>query len=282
MKNSTRTWYFLTFISIALILGGHALNGRPGLLWGVGLAALLNTLVYFYSDLKLDKIFRGRIVDGQDPWGLIEMTRQMSSKARIEIPLVVILNVPGYQAFATGKSTSHNKIFVTEDLLKNFDKEELQAVIAYLVANIKNQDTISFGVASLLSGVILSTSLFLDKKFSWIFSSNLYKKVSQSQGGILTWLLAPLASVIVRISISRENYFKTDALAVSWLDNPKAYARALWKLESYTQTMPIRVPLDTAHMFIVNPLTKNAKTRYFRIQPNTEKRIKRLIGYFPI
>ena len=72
-----------------------------------------------------------------------------------------------------------------------------------------------------------------------------------------------------------------DAAGATFTGRPEGLARALEKLGSYSKRLPMQVSPNTAHMFIVNPLTAGNLVRLFSIHPPLEERIERLRGRPP-
>lgn len=283
MKNTTKAWLFLSLFSLLFLLGGHALAGREGLVVGFALAFGLNTLLYFYSEIRLKTLFeRAHLMEGQDPWGLLYITQKMATRAKIPTPQIYVANTPFYQALALGHSIQKGKIIVTEKLLREFTLPELESIVAYLVACIKKQDTLAFSIASLVTSSVLSLSHFIDARVAWLISDKRYKKIKNDQGGWVTQIITPLISLILKMIINPRNYYKTDQLALQWVENPKIYAQALWKLENLSQTVPASTSLSTAHMFIVSPLAKRSWSRHIQMQPQMKKRIMKIVGHYPI
>ena len=102
-----------------------------------------------------------------------------------------------------------------------------------------------------------------------------------------TRLFAPLAGVLLQLSIRPSFYFSSDQLASEMLKNrddvsEKDLAEALWKLNSYALTEPFQCPISMSHMFVVNPLTSEKWNSYFHAQPSANNRIRALIGHYPI
>jgi heat shock protein HtpX len=99
---------------------------------------------------------------------------------------------------------------------------------------------------------------------------------------LFTRTALPVVGLLLRLSIRPSFYLAADQLAAQLVNQPRELASALWKLESYSDTVPLKTPLSAAHVFIVSPLRESAWTRPLAAQPTTSLRIKKLIGYFPI
>lgn len=278
MNSAMKAWIFMAGLSILALVLGQWWAGREGLFWGLFLALSVNSLLYFYGDQRILRCFQGRDLEGRDPWGLIEAVRDTANKARLPHPRLVVLENPSPQALTIGSHKKRATLVITSGLLESFTSEELKAVVAYQLASLSRLDTLAHSIGSALGGSLLLVTHFFD----WLLRLLIGSKTRGVQSHLFTYLFSPLAALLVRLPVSQNSYFATDALAASWLENPKVLAQTLWKLDSFSQTRPIKAPASMGHLFIVNPLTDNNWTRYFRIQPRVEQRIRRLIGHYPI
>ena len=152
--------------------------------------------------------------------------------------------------------------------------------MAYQVACIRNMNTLAFAVGSFLISLGLFVTESLDTFLRILIVE---KKSSQSVASqAFTRLASPLMGFLLRLSIRPSFYKDADSLATQFLSDPKTVSQVLWKLDSYSKTQPLQVPLSTAHIFMVSPLTQVRWSRWYAAQPPTPDRIKRLVGYYPI
>jgi hypothetical protein len=91
-------------------------------------------------------------------------------------------------------------------------------------------------------------------------------------------ILAPIAAMVVQMTISRRNEFEADEGGARICGNPLALASALRKIEMIAQRQPMHVSPSAAHMAIINPLAgaRQGFGGLFRTHPPTEDRIARL------
>jgi heat shock protein HtpX len=99
-------------------------------------------------------------------------------------------------------------------------------------------------------------------------------------GGILGLLvmaiLAPIAAVLIQMAISRSREYKDDAGAAALTHNSEGLASGLEKLGRYTRRIPMRATNQTAHLFIVSPLSGKSLSGIFSTHPPLEERVNRL------
>jgi heat shock protein HtpX len=280
MNSATRTWVFLTAMMMLIIVGSQAIGGRAGLLWGVSLALTLNALIFLYPQFRLETFFRGKELEGSDPWGVLKSVRKLANKARIPTPKVYVIDSKCPQAMVAGRSKKAARITLTQGLLDLLTQEELHAIIAYQVASIHKQDIVAHTVAASIIDFLMTVAGALDIVFHVLSGAKRSNKTLQSH--LFSFLVSPLASFFLHLEIGRSSYLKTDKLAASWLDDPRPLASAIWKLHSYRLTRPMHVPLAMAHFWVINPITTNGWRKQFLIQPGLKTRIKNLMGYYPI
>lgn len=280
MKSVTKAWFFLIAISLTLIVLGHVLGGREGLLFFLILALGINSFVYFYEDRRVLSTFNGKTLDGQDSYGLHDMARRLSIKSRIKTPQILLLPSHAPQAGIIGNGLSRSSLLLTQGLLDKLSMREIEAVIAYQIASISNLNTLSFAVGSFLTSISLLITSTLDTFIRLLIVEKKNPKNMVSQ--FFTRLTAPIFGSILKLSIRKSFYKEADALAADLLDDSKILAKVLWKLESFSETLPLPASVATAHIFIVSPLTQYRWERFFVTQPQTKDRIRQLVGYYPL
>ncbi|MFN7453315.1 MAG: M48 family metalloprotease [Pseudobdellovibrionaceae bacterium] len=268
MKNTTKVWIFLFIVSLAHLFIGYQVGDRAGLLLGFFLAVLFNLSVFFFGEVHLLKFTGARQLKGQDPWNLIERIEKFSEHMGITAPDVYVMTSASATAFSLGQPWRKSAICLSTAALEKLNDKELEALLAHQVCHIQRQDTFAFGVTSTIANSFVGLGRWMDFAIPRL-------KVFSS-------LLSPLAWLVIRTTVSEKNYFENDDLAASFLHDRKTLAETLWKLENATKAKPLKLPPCTAHLFVVNPLGQEEKNWFFLTHPPLEKRIKRLIGYFPL
>jgi heat shock protein HtpX len=170
---------------------------------------------------------------------VIDVVREMALAARIPAPRIDVIDDPSPNAFAIGRDPEHSVICVTQGLLDQMDREELQGVIAHEMAHIRNCDirlttmvTMMFGGFGGFSGLVFG----FPEPSDW--------NKGRKQIGIV--------SRVISIILSREREYLADASAVEFTRNPKALIRALEQIAK-TES-PLRCATQsTAQLFIVDP-----------------------------
>ncbi len=152
---------------------------------------------------------------------------------------------------------------------------ELKGVIAHELTHVINRDTLLATIAATLAGAIM----FLGYQMRWLglFGGG---RDDDNRGGalgmILMAILAPLAATIIQLAISRSREFRADAGSAQLTHNPEGLASALEKLTAYSKRLPLQSTQQTAHLFIVAPLSGKSLLSLFSTHPPIEERVARL------
>ena len=203
------------------------------------------------------------------------------------MPKIYVIPDPAPNAFATGRDPRHAVVGVTEGLLNNMSREELQAVIAHEMGHIKNQDILLMTVVTVLVGTIVLLSDWAVR--AWKFGGVRTRRSSRSKGMhpliiliiILFALLAPVLSRIIAMAVSRQREYLADASSAEFTRNPAALANALEKITKVASPVS-RAHKGTAHLFISDPLHRSLDNKEglladaLSTHPPIEKRIERL------
>jgi heat shock protein HtpX len=289
---SAKVWVVMAVISLALIFGGHAL-GRFGLLLGFLLALSVNSLVFFYADIRIAGLFPGRELEGQDPWGILRETTALARQLGIPRPMVVLIESDTPLAFSAGLLPSRSTIYLSRELLARLTEDEIKIVLAYELHRLKTQQTAAATAASALVGFLTHSARTLDNVLTlrWFFglfeSVRAHRATLLRHGGIaagpMTLLVSPLVALLVRASVSRKALLASDrASGEITKQGAGTVARTLWKLDSYAKTRPFPVDLAEAHLFTVSPLTRYPMWKFASAQPPIEARLKALTGHEPL
>jgi heat shock protein HtpX len=201
------------------------------------------------------------------------------------MPRVYIIPEDSPNAFATGRNPEHAVVAVTEGLLKLMDRDELEGVLAHELAHVKNRDILIGSIAATMAGAIMILANMA--RWSAFFgggSGSNNEEGGRGLGGIgliVMSILAPLAAMLIQMAISRSREYHADHSGAEFAGHPNGLAGALRKLGSYSKKLPMDASPQTAHMFIVNPLSGRSLMSLFSTHPPLEERIARLTGMPP-
>jgi heat shock protein HtpX len=256
-------------------LGYLFLGGLWGLVFFVGIAAVINLFAYWKSDSLALRMAGAREVTPEQEPRLHRIVEDVVSLTSLPKPKVYVVDTPSPNAFATGRNPKHAVVAATTGIMGLLDDRELRGVIAHELGHVGNRDILIGAIAAILAGAI-----------AWITQSMMFGMLfggrRNNENGLLALLaivLMPIAASIVQLSISRTREYQADKTGARTTHDPDALADALDKLQRGAMVRPMQVNPAAAHMFIVNPLAGlrgQSFSNLFSTHPPIEERIKRL------
>jgi len=253
---------------------GHLIGGRQGMYIALGLAAVMNLVSFWFSDKIVLALYRAQPVsEAEAPW-LYRVVGRLTQRAGIPMPRLYIIPNPSPNAFATGRNPDHAAVAVTDGILRVLTEEELEGVLAHELAHVQHRDVLISAMAATLAGALL----ILVRIFA--YSSLFFGGDGRRRGGGLEALalliVAPIAAALIQMAISRSREYAADARGAELTGNPLGLARALAKLRQASEVIPMQADPNTAHLFIVSPLSAGSFLNLFSTHPPLEERIARL------
>ncbi|MDR3700937.1 MAG: zinc metalloprotease HtpX [Candidatus Sulfopaludibacter sp.] len=279
--NSVKTVLLLGLLSGLLVVGGGALAGQNGLYLGLGLAAVMNFISYFFSDkIALASYSAQPVTPEENP----EMYRRvapivqgLAHRMNIPMPKLYVIPQASPNAFATGRNPQHASVAFTAGILQLMNDSEIEGVVAHELGHVLHRDILISSVAATIAGAI--TMLASMARWAMIFGGG-RRDDRDGEGGALAaiamMIFAPIAAALIQMAISRSREYDADAASAKYVGSPYPLINGLQKLESYSKRIPMDASPSTAHMFIIKPFTGQTLMRLFSTHPSTEDRIARL------
>lgn len=195
---------------------------------------------------------------------------EMAIASGLPRPEVYVVPDADPNAFATGRGPGYSAIAVTEGLLEQLNREELQGVVAREMSHIRNLDVRLMTIVAALVGTV---ALLAD----WARRASRFglpRRRSGGRGGsagavvgivfLIIWLaavlVAPLASRALAMMLSRRREYLADASAAELTRNPLGLAGALEKLEASGAPTPT-IHRGSAHLCIADPLGRQVNQK---------------------
>lgn len=245
----------LGFVVLLLVLAG--LIGLV-LDLSIGIVALVIAGVYGLFALLRSRSIVSRLTHAHEvPPDELRPVRRLLENASIAAGLPVtpelrLVDDAAPNAFAAGLRPEKSFVGVTTGLLRTMPKRELEAVIAHEVAHIRHRDTYLMTVAVVFAGVI---AVIADIGFrAMAFGGGRDRR----GGGLVVilalvgFILAPIAALLLRMSLSRRREFLADAGAAEILNDPEAMALALQRLQQDPTTLRYS-EVSVAHLWVESP-----------------------------
>jgi heat shock protein HtpX len=271
--NALKTTFLLGAMTGLLLAMGGLLGGRDGMTLALLFAGVMNFGAWFWSDKIVLRMYNAQPVGPSEAPELYAIVQGLAQKAGVPMPKLYLIPDPALNAFATGRGPSHAAVAATVGIVKAMDREELEGVLAHELSHVINRDTLVSTVAATLAGAI-----------SFLAHSFMFRGRGRDDGGnplaaLVVLILAPIAAMLIQLAVSRSREYGADESGARLVGYPDGLARALAKLQSASQRIPMHnVEPATAHLFIVNPLSGQALGRLFSTHPPLEERIARLMA----
>jgi heat shock protein HtpX len=256
--------------------------GKGGLIIAAAIASVMGLAGYYGSDKIVLGISKARPVTKEEYPYLYNVVEGLAIAAGIPAPKCYVIEDTAPNAFATGRNPEHSVICVTTGLLQKMNRAELEGVVAHEMSHIRNYDIRLGTLAVVMVGVVALLSDWILRSFWWGGG----RRRSRDKGnagaillvvGLVLAVVAPLASQLIRLAISRKREYLADASGVELTRYPAGLASALRKIAADTEPLEA-ANKATAHLYIVNPLKdiRGRVNNLFSTHPPIEDRIKAL------
>ena len=277
-RNSAKTAVLLAGLG-GVMVGIGSLFGRGGALIGLVLGLAVVGFSYWRSDTLAIRAARAVPADPAQFPEYHAIMRELTTKANMPMPGLFISPEMQPNAFATGRNPNHAAVAITVGLTQVCTWEEIRGVLAHELSHVRNRDILIGSVAAAVATAIS----FIANMAMWgaMFGGGRDDEDSPNPIALLaTALLAPIAASLIQMAISRSREFEADRTGAELVGSGEPLARALEKLDAYSQRVPMNIAPAQASHFIVNPLAgrKVNFQNLFRTHPSTEERVARLRG----
>jgi heat shock protein HtpX len=248
------------------VVDGHV-SGFPVLTIAALIIGSIQALASFFGGAALVLMSahaRDLTADSPKHQMVLDVVREMALAARMPVPRACVIDDPGPNAFATGRDPQHSVICVTQGLVDEMDREELQGVIGHEMAHVRDYDIRTMMmIAVLVGGVAMLADFVVRWSFFGGFGGGRNSRSGDDNSGgagaiiaILVFvlaILAPIFSQLIAMAVSRQREYLADASSVEFTRNPRALLRALEHI-AQTESPLKNASRGLAHLFIVNPL----------------------------
>ncbi|MBD3689319.1 zinc metalloprotease HtpX [Nanchangia anserum] len=274
--NGVKTFGLFGLMWVILLGVGYVVahtTNNPVWLMGFAIFGLVSTVYTYWNSasLALRSMSAYPVSEREQP-RMYAIVRELSERAGQPMPSLHVAPTRTPNAFATGRNPEHAAVCCTEGILDLLDDRELRGVLGHELMHVYNRDILTSSVAQAMGGLITTVAQML-----YFFGGG--RRDEPGLGGIALVLLAPLASSLIRLAISRTREYDADEDGSRLTGDPLALASALRKLEAGTQAAPLTHTPRTeqvAHVMIANPFSMRGPQRLLSTHPPMEQRIRRL------
>ncbi|MBT8193184.1 MAG: zinc metalloprotease HtpX [Acidimicrobiia bacterium] len=251
-NNNLKTVGLLAALGAVIVLVGQTLGGTSGAIIALGIAAVLNFGMYFFSDKLALKASRARPIEEGELPQVTSIVSKLAQMENMPMPKLFYIDSPQPNAFATGRSPKHAAVAVTGGILQLMTNEELEGVLAHELAHVRNRDILIGTIAATMAAAL---SIFARMAMWGALGGR--RNNNSPLGGIIALIsiiLAPLAAMVIKLAITRAREYQADRTGADITGQPLALASALRKLEAGTTQIPMDVNPAVAPLYIADPL----------------------------
>ena len=268
--NFVKTTLLLTLMTLVVLFSATALGFD--IISALFFAVVFNFFIYFFSGNLAIKSTKAQLIQDGEYEEVTQIISHLIQKEKMPMPELYVINSDQPNAFATGRNPKNAKVAVTTGILKLLNRDELEGVLAHELSHIKNRDILVSSIAAMLAAAIS----FMSRMVFWGGGSR--NRNTHPAVIVIAMIAAPIASIIIRMAISRTREFGADKTGAEISGNPLALASALEKIERYAN-VPMDVNPAVSQLFISDPLkafSGNSFSKLFSTHPPTKERVRRL------
>src|SRR5437764_5146982 len=267
----------LLMAAIVALFGavGALLGGGRGMLLALVLGMGINFWAYWFSDKMVLRLYRAQEVDERTSPQLYRIVRELAQSADLPMPRVYLIDEAQPNAFATGRNPEHAAVAATTGILQLLSERELRAVLGHELTHVKHRDILTSTITASIAGAISTLAQF------GMFFGGRDDDNRNPVLALLVLILAPIAAMLIQLTISRAREFEADRGGAEISKDPHALADALPKIDRYAKGLPLETAEThpaTAQMMIINPLSGGGLSGLFSTHPPTAERVRRLLA----
>jgi heat shock protein HtpX len=272
--NTLKTVFLMTVKMILFLLVGYLIGGSTGMTIAFIFSLLMNFGSYWFSDKVVLSMYRAKQVTKDTAPNLYSIVEELAGEANLPMPKVYIIEDATPNAFATGRNPGNAAVAATTGILRILDSNELRGVLSHELSHVKHRDILIGTIAATLVGTIT----YVAQIAGWALMFG--GRGGDDENGISSLfliILAPIVAVLLQLAVSRSREYMADESGAEISKQPLSLASALQKLSKANEMKAVNNATPaTAHMFIVNPLSRSGLMKLFSTHPPIEERIKRL------
>jgi heat shock protein HtpX len=206
-----------------------------------------------------------------------DMVEAMKLSAGLKgMPDVYILKEDYMNAFASGWNETNSIVCVTEGLIRNLKRDEVQAVIAHEISHIKHGDI----KLTLLIGVMTNVVVTVVDIVAHMFGDSKNKNAQFAKMILFVLnLVLPLITMVLQMYLSRKREYMADAGAVRLMKDNTSMINALKKISGdYQMNKDRYAEEDTNKSRKAAYIFNESFSEIFSTHPAIDKRILALGG----
>lgn len=194
-----------------------------------------NIIQWLIAPYIVDAMYSVQEVSRSERPDLYDIVERLSQRTRINMPKLMIANIPIPNAFAYGSPLTGNRVAVTTGLLRALEPEEVEAVVGHELGHIKHSDVQVMMFVSVLPALLYYVG------YSLYFSARYSRDREKSSGAALLGSMSMLlyfVLTLLSLHLSRLREYYADRHSVSVVDGgSRKLSEGLAKIVTYTGRM---------------------------------------------
>ncbi|MCC7305829.1 MAG: M48 family metallopeptidase [Alphaproteobacteria bacterium] len=245
--------------------------------WPIILAVIIIWFIisWFWNGAMMNALSNAHPVTRKEEPELYNLLENLCIAEGMKMPRLNIIETDAMNAFASGVDERSYSVTVTRGLIKNLQKDELEAVLGHELTHILNRDVRLMMVCVIFTGMVGFAAQLVWRSIRhgrWM-----HARGGRNKGGGVVLILAIavilwigyFATLFTRFALSRRREYMADAGSIKLTKNPEAMMRALMRI-SGKSNIP-ETPADVDMMCIENA---QPFMGLFATHPPIEARIK--------
>ncbi len=266
-SNQLQTSLLVCGLGSALALVGGLLGGTELMITTISLIVGLVIIAPYVSPFLALRLHKAEALTVADSPSLYALVSDLTTAAGLSHrPKIYYIPSRVMNAFTVG--LRHNaSIAVTDGLLRQMNRREVNAILAHEVGHIKNQDMRIMAIADAMTQLIRFMSVTGLVLLLFSLPLSLFSEFAIPWIAIILLIVLPGFSTLMKMKLSRAREFEADRTAAILTQDPHALISALGRLE-YRQWRWLT-------QYFAFP-GGNATPSQLSTHPETDQRIERL------
>jgi heat shock protein HtpX len=264
-RNLLKVWLLLGLPIALVALLGWRLGGYRLTLLFAGSVALLNSVIYWYSDRIGMGMVGARELLPSEAQALRATVTRLAGRAGVVPPRLYLLKDGFPRALVAGRGASGgSSLAVSSGLLALATPAELEGIIAHEIAHLRRRDVLVQTLAVTLAVALVEAS-----------------RIGGAAQRLLLFVLGPLAASLEHLLLSPKREFEADRLAAELCGSPHGLADALLRLEQSSGVVSFAASPATEPLYFANPFVEEGLAALFITHPPLGERVERLRALDP-
>jgi len=267
LQNFLHTLLLLSGMLLLLAAIGWLIAGTVGVVWSLLMGMLLTITAPRLTPHLILYLYGARLLPNQLSEKLSEIITWLTTNSHLpQKPKLYYIPSSIMLAFTVGRNND-TAIAISDGLLRQLNIREITAVLAHEISHIKSKDLWVMSIADIISRLTSLMALVAYMMIIFYIPVYIFEGLKIPYVLIILLLLAPIASSLMQLALSRTREFNADVQAVKLTGDPDGLISALLKIDQYEKSL-------IKQMF--SPNIKTPGPSLLRTHPVTEERIQRL------